>query len=484
MSRKKLAIFVIVLNSILIFSSFSFAVDFDTFFKDKTMRVDYYHTGIKDVEYVSLDAIYEEPACSLPGRQLWAGSKVNLVDTLNLGKYLVKVFDSKTNQLIYSRGFCSVFGEWQTTPEAASGVYRTFHESVLFPYPKREVQVVIANRDKKNNFYDIFSTVIDPESRFVSREVHVDNIQAKKVMYNGDPSTKVDIVLLGDGYQASEMSKFRDRVQHYTKLLFDAEPFKSRKKDFNVWAIEAPSIDSGIDEPRKNIWKNTVFGCSYNSMDSPRYVLTYENKTIRDIASLVPYDQVYFIVNTNRYGGGGIFNLYSTCYAVDDGKHSSWWNDYVFVHEFGHAFGGLGDEYYTSDVAYSEFYPQGVDPWEPNVAIVKDGAVKWADMVKKGIPVPTPWQKSLYDSLSMSRSHLDRSASDYQDKQKQIADQMQQLLRDQKYWNHVGAFEGSGYASEGLYRPFLDCRMFSKSLTPFCPVCRKSIETVIDFYSR
>ncbi|MBN1155782.1 peptidase M64 [candidate division KSB1 bacterium] len=460
------------------------AADFDTFFMDKTMRVDYYHTGIKGEEIISLDAVYEEPACALLGKQLWSGSKVNLIDTLNLGKYLLKVIDTRTNQMIYSRGFCSIFGEWQTTEEAANGIYRSFHESVLLPYPKRQVQVIIANRDKYNKFYDIFSTTIDPESRFVNRESHVGNLKSAKIMYNGDPSVKVDIVILGDGYAEAEMDRFRERVRHYTKLLFTEEPFKSRKSDFNIWSVEVPSIDSGIDQPRQNIWKNNALGCSYNSMDSPRYVLTYENEAIRNIASAVPYDQIYILVNSNRYGGGGIYNLYSTCYDKDEGEQTSWWSDYVFVHEFGHAFGGLGDEYYTSDVAYSEFYPQGVDPWEPNVGIVANGTVKWASMIKKGIPVPTPWQKSLYDSLSTAIHNLDRSRSDYADQQKQISEQMHELLRDQKYWNHVGAFEGSGYASEGLYRPYLDCRMFSKSLTGFCPVCAKSIETVIDFYTR
>jgi len=474
----------IIIVLTLLMASVAVAIDFDTFFKDKTMRVDYYHTGIKDSEIISLDAIYEEPACPLIGRQLWSGSKVNLIDTLNLGKYLVKVIDLKTNQMIYSRGFCSVFGEWQTTEEAGKGVYRSFHESVLFPYPKREIQVIIANRDKYNRFYDIFSTTIDPESRFVNRERHVENLNSRKILYNGDPSVKVDIVIIGDGYRAAEMDRFRERVNHYVALLFSEEPFKSRKKDFNVWAIEVPSLDSGIDEPRKNIWKNTVFGCSYNSMDSPRYVLTYENEMMRNIASAVPYDQIYFLVNSNRYGGGGIFNLYSTCYDRDEGVNSSWWSDYVFVHEFGHAFGGLGDEYYTSDVAYTEFYPQGVDPWEPNVGIVENGTVKWASMIEKGVSVPTPWQKSTYDSLSAAIQDLDRTATDYAEKQKQISDQMHNLLRDQKYWNHVGAFEGSGYASQGLFRPCLDCRMFSKSLIGFCPVCAQSITKVIDFYTK
>ena len=457
--------------------------DFDQFFLDKTMRVDYYHTGVKDQDIISLDAVYEEPAVMTHGRQLWAGSKVNLIDTFNFGKYMVKVIDVSTNRTIYSRGYSSIFGEWQTTDEAANGIYKTFHESVIFPYPKNDVQVVLLTRDKRNHFHEIFSTVIDPSSRFVNRESHDRNLKVRKVRANGDPSKKVDLLILGDGFTTGEINKFNERVDHFTSVLFNEEPFRSRKKDFNVWAVEKASLDSGIDEPRQNKWRKTAFGCSYNSFDSPRYVLTMANRAIRNAASAAPYDQIYLILNSDRYGGGGIFNLFSTCYSYDKGEYSSWWTDYVFVHEFGHAFAGLGDEYYSSSVAYNDFYPQGVDPWEPNVGIIEDGVIKWGDMMASTTPVPTEWDKTVYDSLSNARYGLDRSAPGYSEKLKEIAGQMESLLRSQKYWGKVGAFQGSGYASEGLYRPYLDCRMFSKSLTGFCPVCSDAISRMIDFYS-
>jgi len=460
------------------------AIQFNKFFIDKTMRMDFYHTGKKDVEIISLDVVYEEPACIPLEKQLWAGSKTNLIDTLNFGKYMVNVRDAQTNQLIYSRGFSSLFGEWQTTPEAAKGVFRTFHESVLFPYPKRTVQIAICTRNEDNYFHEVFTTIIEPDSRFVKREPHVEDITVRKVINNGESASKVDIVILGDGYTKSELKKFREDTDHFVDIFFKEEPYQSRKKDFNIWAIEIPSQDSGIDEPRQNKWRNTVYGCSYNAFDSPRYILTFENKTIRNIASAVPYDQVYILVNSARYGGGGIFNLYSTCYTHDEGENSSWWHDYVFVHEFGHAFGGLGDEYYTSSVAYDEFYPAGVDPWEPNVGIIKEGHIKWENLMDKATPIPTPWEKSKYDSLSAARYSLDTSAFNYKEKRKNIDDEMNQLLRSQTYWGKIGAFEGSGYASIGLYRPFLDCRMFSKSLVGYCPVCRAAIEKMIDFYTQ
>ena len=483
MKRQNIAvIFVFLLLSIVV--NPLVATDFDLYFLDKTMRVDYYHTGIKDVEIISLDNVYEEPAVSTHGRQMWAGNTVNLIDTLNLGKYLFKIVDIRTNTLIFSRGFSSVFGEWQTTDEAAKGIYRTFHESALFPFPKKPIQLIIATRDKENYFHDIFSTVIDPNSRFVNRERHCESLKVGSIQKSGDPHKKVDLLILGDGYTKGEIKKFKQDVEKFTQTLFDSPPFKERKDAFNVWYIEAPSLDSGIDEPRRNQWKHTPFGCSFNSFDLPRYVLTFENKAIRDIASLVPYDQIYFIFNSSRYGGGGIFNLYSTCYAHDKGEKSYWWPDYVFVHEFGHAFGGLGDEYYSSAVAYNEFYPLGVDPWEPNVGIVKNGHVKWEYMMEKGTPIPTPWNKAKYDSLGSAMQKLDRSSPDFKQNYQQILQQRNEVFTNQKYAGKVGAFEGSGYASQGLYRPFIDCRMFSKKLVDFCPVCQKSIEKVIDFHTR
>jgi len=284
-------------------------ISFNEFFVDKTMRVDYYHTGTKGFEVISLDKVYEEPAVISFDKKMWAGNKKNLIDTMNLGKYLAKVIDIKSNQIIYSRGFSSVYGEWETTGEAEKGMYRTFHESVLFPFPKEKVQLVIAVRDKENYFNDIFSTVIDPNSRFVNRERHTPAYKVDSMIKSGDPHKKVDLVILGDGYTKKEMKKYKKDVKHFTDELFSATPFDNNKDKFNVWYIETPSVDSGIDEPRKDVWRNTVFGCSYNSFDSPRYVLTFENKAIRDISSLVPYDQIYIIFNSERYGGGGIFNL-------------------------------------------------------------------------------------------------------------------------------------------------------------------------------
>jgi hypothetical protein len=449
---------------------------FNRFFENKTLRVDYYHTGTATQEFVSLDRAYEQG--------VWAGSQVNLIDTLNLGKYLVKVFDTATNQLIYSRGFSSIYGEWETTEEAKNEIFRTFHESVLLPFPKKPVQVVLAKRDKWMHFQDIFSTVIDPHSRFVNRENRGRNFKVNTLLENGPPRKKVDFLLLGDGYTKDELGKFRKDAERWKKVILSTPPFKEHAQDINIRAIEVVSEDSGIDEPRKNIWKNTVLGASYNSLDSPRYVLSLDNRAIRDVASAAPYDFIYILVNSERYGGGGIYNLFATGMTGVKNPDLDWQVDYMFTHEFGHSFGGLGDEYYSSSVAYSDFYPAGVEPWEPNVtALLDPDDLKWKSFVEEGTPLPTPWPKAEYDSLETVRRGWDRSKPGYYEKWKKIIDQQKEIMKASEYWGKVGAFEGAGYSAKGLYRPYMDCRMFSLSVVPYGPVCKAAIERVIEFYS-
>jgi hypothetical protein len=281
------------------------------------------------------------------------------------------------------------------------------------------------------------------------------------------------------------MEKFKKDVKHFTDALFSTSPFKERKNDFNVRAIEMPSMDSGIDEPDKNLWRNTALGATFNTFGTARYVLTTANKAVRDVASAAPYDFMHILLNTNRYGGGGIFNLYATCMTGAERPDLLWQADYVFVHEFGHSFGGLGDEYYTSSTSYIDFYPKGVEPWEPNVTALLDKEhPKWEALTEKGTPAPTPWDKRMYDSLETARGKLDRTASDYYEKRGAILQAQRTLLEKQPYFGKVGYFEGAGYSSQGLYRPSVDCRMFTLSLADFDPVCRAAIERVIDFYAR
>ncbi len=448
------------------------------FFTDNTMRVDLHHMGTKGEERLSLDQVYEEGA--------WPGSRTQTLDTLNLGEYLVRVYDKATNLLIYSRGYSTVFNEWQTTDEAGSGAYRTFEESVRFPYPQKAVQISVARRDKRMVFRDFFTTVIDPQDPTqVHRERKAVPFVVRPLMQNGDPSKKVDILILGDGYAKGDIEKFRKDAAHYAEGLFSTKPFAGRRKDFNVWTIEVISEDSGVDIPDKNVWKRNALGTMYNSFGSARYCLTTDNRVLRDIASAAPYDYMCILVNDSRYGGGGIFNLYATCYTDEKTVSQQWQMDYVFVHEFGHSFGGLGDEYYNSSVAYNEFYPAGVEPWEPNVTALRDPAnIKWKAYLTPGIAVPTRWEKAAFDSIETLRARLDRLAPDYYEKREPLYRASTEILRTSKYAGTVGAFEGAGYASTGLYRPAIDCRMFSLKVIDFDPVCSAAIERMIDLYTR
>lgn len=453
-------------------------ISYDRYFTDNTIRLDYYSTGTKGTEHLSLDRVYAE------GR--WPGSRVNLIDTLNLGEYLVRVFDQGSNAVIYSRGYSTMFNEWQTTDEAGAGVWRSILQSVRFPEPKNPVQVTVSRRDKRMIFHEIFSTVVDPnDPTQVNREKRSPAFTVTKLMYNGDPSKKVDIVIVGDGYTASEMAKFRDNAKHFNDAMFATSPFKERKNDFNVWTIEAISEESGIDVPDKNVWKKTALGTSYNTFGSARYVLTEATRELRDVLSAAPYDFVNILINDKRYGGGGIFNLYTTTFTISDAKGQEWQRDYVYVHEFGHSFGGLGDEYYSSSTGYNDFYPKGVEPWEPNVTALLDKKnVKWKAFQSSGTPIPTDWGKKTYDSLEAIRGKLDRLAADYYEKREPLLKATEAIMKEPKFKGVVGAFEGAGYSSEGLFRPSIDCRMFSLSLVDFDPVCKASIERMIDFYSK
>jgi IgA Peptidase M64/Peptidase M64 N-terminus len=450
---------------------------FEQYFADTTFRFDYFHTGTKGEERITSDKMILEGE--------WPGSLTNLIDTLNLGEYFFRITDVASNRTIFSRGYSSLFNEWQTTDEAGSGTYRTFHESVRFPCPLKAFQLTISRRSKLMVFNEVFSTVIDPKGIDVHRERGHAGTDVVDIFTSGDIHSKVDIAILGDGYTKNEEEKFLKDARHFTDVLFSTEPFKHRKKDFNVRAVEVESRESGIDRPDQNIWTDHALGTTYNTFGSARYVLTDANKAVRDQASSAPYDFLFILINTNRYGGGGIFQLYAICFATGETPGTAWQADYVFVHEFGHCFAGLGDEYYSSSVAYNDFYQKGVEPWEPNIAgnISRQG-LKWGDLVKPETELPTSWNKVVYDSMETERGKLKRDSPGYAERRQAILDSEHAILNDKEVAGIVGAFEGAGYSSTGLYRPSLDCRMFSLSLTDFDPVCARAINRMIDFYTK
>ena len=355
---------------------------FGDFFIDKTMRVDYFHSGGLGTETIALDQVVSDGP--------WAGSRTRFVDVLNLGKYLFEVVDRRTNRVIYSRGFASIYGEWETTPQSRQ-VFRTFHESLRFPWPKQPVQVVLNVRDRENSFREIWSTVIDPASRFVNPADRAPMGKVWPIVESGPPADKVDLLVIGEGYTEDQLPKFHADAVRLVGALFDEEPFAGRRSDFNVWGLDLPSPQSGVTRPRALEFRRTPLSAEYNIFDSERYLLTYDNRALRDAASAAPYEFLEILANEEQYGGGGIFNFQATA-AADTG-----FAEYVFVHEFGHHFAGLADEYYTSDVAYETGAAYHPEPWEPNVTALHDpDTLKWEDLVEDGTPLPTPWDKDAF----------------------------------------------------------------------------------------
>jgi hypothetical protein len=449
---------------------------FESLFEPRTMRVDYFHTGGMNQEIISLDRIVDDGP--------WAGPRTRTLDTLNLGAYRFVVRDLETHGEIYSRGFSSIYGEWETTPDAKLR-HQTFHESLRFPWPKRPVEIVLEKRGRQNAFLPIWSTVVDPASRQVN-PARLDPLAEVFTLFeSGPPAEKVDLLFLGEGYSAEEAEKFLADARRLAAALFSVEPFKSRKSDFNVRAIVPPASKSGVHRVRANEPRRTPMSVEYNIFDSERYVLTLDNRALRDIASAAPYEFVEILVNERTYGGGGIFGLHSTAAAGNA------FAAYLVIHEFGHHFAALGDEYYTSPVAYETGGETHAEPWEPNITALHDPAtLKWRDLVEPGTPLPTPWDKAKYEERSRA----------YQKKRAELRakgvpeEEMEQLFREQKAWEEaffatqkhagkVGAFEGASYEPRGLYCPEIDCIMFSRNDVGFCEVCSRAIEKVIALYT-
>ena len=445
----------------------------------RTMRVDYVHTGgPTSGETLALDRVINDGP--------WAGSRTQFVDTTNLGKYFFDVHDKASGQVIYSRGFAAIYGEWETTAEVKTS-HRSFHESLRFPWPKQPVHVTLQKRQSDNRFTPLWSTDVDPDSRFVNAappRSHAGTVWT--VFENGPAAGKVDLLVMSEGYTRVELPKFHKDVARLIDALFAEEPFKSRKGDFNVRALDLPSAESGVNRPNAGVFRRTPLSAEYNIFDSERYVLTLDNRALRDAASAAPYEFIEILVNERTYGGGGIFNDHATA-SVD-----SAFAEYVFVHEFGHHFAALADEYYTSDVAYETGTGKKSEPWEPNVTALADPAtLKWRDLVAPGTPLPTPWQKEEFERQSRAIQERRRAIR----KRNAPEEEMDALFREQRGWEEkllggmkysrtAGAFEGAAYEARGLYRPEADCIMFSRDRVGFCRVCQRAIGRIVDLYSK
>ncbi|MCX6333256.1 MAG: M64 family metallo-endopeptidase [Bacteroidia bacterium] len=411
-----------------LFTAVSGQSTFDKYFTGKVLRFDYMLAGNSTKTTVYPVGMKEEP--------FFGGSRIQLTDPFNFGNLKYEVFDVSDNTLIYSRGFCTLYQEWQTTAEAKV-MDRSFYEVATLPFPKNKVRLILSMREKNGSFSKLFETEIDPANYFIRKEKPV-NAQVTNICYAGDPATNVDLAFIAEGYTASEMTKFREDVKKMADILFAEPPYNEYKNKFNIYAVEAVSAESGTDIPGERSYVNTAVNSTFYTFDIDRYLTTQDIKSVNDYAALVPHDNIIVLINSNKYGGGGVYNYYS---GTTTGHAYS---DKVFIHEFGHGFAGLADEYYTSDVAYEEFYPLNVEPWEPNITTRVNFDAKWKNMIAKETPVPTP--------------------------------------AEDKYKTVTGLFEGGGYSAKGIYRPEMDCRMKSNSPKGYCTVCREAVKDMIEFY--
>lgn len=402
---------------------------FDSWFIRKSLRIDYFLTGDSEHQSIYLDGLKQE--------QYWSGSPNSLIDKTNLGSYFVEVTDKVSGKLIYSRGFCTLFQEWQTTDEAKE-TPKAFEQVTRVPFPKKSITIEFKARMKDGQFTSLYKFNVDPTSIFISKEPSQD-YPVSEIVKSGNPEQMLDITFIAEGYKADQMDKFKNDVKKMFNYLVSQEPFSSYKDKINIWAVESPSEQEGPDNPGKNIWSRTPVGTTFYTFGTDRYLTTLKFKSVMDIASNAPSDVVYILVNSTDYGGGGVYNHYN----VSTSDHAL--SEKVFIHEFGHGLAGLGDEYYSSNVAYNSFYPTGVEPWEPNLTTLVNFESKWKNLVEPGLEIPTP--------------AIDQNK------------------------NKIGVYEGGGYASKGVYRPMINCRMKSNEAKGFCKVCANAIEKAIKYYT-
>lgn len=413
--------------SFLLLGTFSVNAQFEKYFLDKTLRFDYYHCGTSDCQEYFFDELKEEP--------YWGGSKTSLTDSSGYGNQLFKIIDKASGKTIYTRGFCTLFNEWQTTEEARY-IRKAMPESVVFPYPKNSVRIELYARNRQGILEKKIEQDLDPASCFIRS--FTPQYETLEIAYNGRPEHHIDLVLIPEGYSANEKDKFITACQNFAKEFFSYSPYKEQESRFNIRAVWAPSRESGVTLPGEHIWRNTVAKAQFYTFNSERYQMIEDFQGLRDIAAHVPYDYIYVLSNTQKYGGGGIYNFY----GISAAHHPSSTGK-IYVHEFGHVLLGLGDEY-AGNVSYNELYPEGVEPWEANLTRLIDFDQKaWKRLIAPGTPIPTPVIP--------------------------------------KYADKTGVYEGGGYVNKGIYRPYQTCLMKEFTTDQFCPVCTQAIISYIEF---
>ncbi|MBQ2360727.1 MAG: peptidase M64 [Prevotella sp.] len=423
--KKTILLFMAILCSMLLQ-----AQRFEDFFEDKTLRIDYNFAGNAHQQEIAVDQLNVSPH--------WYGKRQRLAELPLEGNGQITVRSHKTGQVIYRHSFSTLFQEWLSYPEAQN-VRKSFENVFLVPMPKDTVDVTLDLRNNRREVMASLTHQVVPTDILIRHIGEKDVTPYETIQEAKDSQHCIHIAYLAEGYQQDEMSTFIDDVRVAMEALFEHEPFKSLRDRFHIVAVKAPSQESGTSEPGRGIWKNTALHSHFDTFYSDRYLTTLHLKDMHDWLAGIPYEHIIVLVNSGRYGGGGIFNSYNLT-TTHHAKYRP-----VVVHEFGHSFCGLGDEY-AYDIEEVPMYPKDIEPWEPNLTTLVDFPSKWQDLVDKKTPVPTP--------LTVQ----------YKDK--------------------VGVYQGAGYNVKDVYRPYQDCRMRTNEHPVFCPVCQRALTRLIDFYTK
>ena len=399
-------------------------------FADKTLRVDYIFNGNASGQAICLDGLSALPT--------WAGRKHHLAELPLQGNGQIIMRNAASGKTIYTTSFSSLFQEWLETDEARN-VTKGFENTFLLPYPLQPVEIEITLLDPRCNVRASMKHIVHPNDVLIEQKGNSHITPHKYLLHNDSPEKCIDVAILAEGYTLQEMQTFYEDADIACKSIFDHEPIKSMKKRFNVVAVASPSTDSGVSVPRLNEWKHTAFGSHFSTFYSDRYLTTSRVKAIHDALAGIPYEHIIILANTEEYGGGGIYNSYTLTTA-----HHPMFRP-VVVHEFGHSFGGLADEYFYDNDVMTDTYPLDIEPWEQNISTQVDFAAKWKDMLSENTPVPTPAEVS------------------------------------ENY--PTGVYEGGGYSAKGIFRPAENCRMRTNEYPAFCPVCQRALRRIIEFYT-
>ena len=450
------------------------AQQFEDFFDGRTLRLDYVFAGNHDAQQIYLEQMYVTTQ--------WAGRKARLADVPLKGNGQIQVKDHATSQVLFVHTFSTLFQEWLATEEATK-VNRAFETSYNVPMPKQPVDITVSLTDFHGKVVASMTHTVDPADILI-RQIGSNGIpyhyvwkgktlpvnqksadQPGKRDYNptegsldGAPDVTecIDLAIVAEGYSHAQMGKFYSDCQRAVDALFAREPFKSLKNRFNVVAVAAESLEAGPSVPHNGRWRNTAVSTNYDTFYSDRYLTTRDIHHLYDLLACIPFEHIIVLVNSDTYGGGGIYNQL----MVTTSDHPTFAQ--VLVHEFGHSYAGLGDEYFYDD-GYESMYPADTEPWEPNLTTLVDFQSKWADMLPKGTAIPTL---------------PDPKVPNY----RKITNEKEQRLLDAAT-QRIGVFEGGGYQSKGVYRPAQECRMKVNEVKDFCPVCSRAIQRITDFYT-